>query len=151
MIHLLLSFDDRWLAKTLTQISAHWCSRQTSLISMHCSQKTFNFLNFLNGPTSVLSDIVITLHKITNTCERCFWDVSEASHKRHLFWDMLETSWGRHTRHVFLNLFETSSYSCHKKVISFEMFLRGLWDVSLNGGLIEISQRHLMPAGLIVM
>ena len=27
------------------------------------------------------------------------------------------------------------------------MFLRGLWDVSLNGDLIEISQRHLMPAG----
>ena len=26
------------------------------------------------------------------------------------------------------------------------MFLRGLWDVSLNGDLIEISQRHLMPA-----
>ena len=29
------------------------------------------------------------------------------------------------------------------------MFLRGLWDVSLNGDLIEISQRHLMPAGII--
>ena len=27
------------------------------------------------------------------------------------------------------------------------MFLRGLWDISLNGGLIEISQRHLMVAG----
>ena len=26
------------------------------------------------------------------------------------------------------------------------MFLRGLWDVSLNGDLIEISERHLMPA-----
>ena len=25
------------------------------------------------------------------------------------------------------------------------MFLRGLWDVSLNGDLIEISQTHLMP------
>ena len=27
------------------------------------------------------------------------------------------------------------------------MFLRGLWDISLNGDLTEISQRHLMPAG----
>ena len=27
------------------------------------------------------------------------------------------------------------------------MFLKGLWDVSLNGDLIEISQRHLIPAG----
>ena len=27
------------------------------------------------------------------------------------------------------------------------MFLRGLWDVCLNGDLIEISPRHLMPAG----
>ena len=27
------------------------------------------------------------------------------------------------------------------------MFLGGLWDVSLNGDLIEISQRHLMLAG----
>ena len=30
------------------------------------------------------------------------------------------------------------------------MFLRGLWDVFLNVDLIEISQRHLMPAGLLV-
>ena len=27
------------------------------------------------------------------------------------------------------------------------MFLRRLWDISLNGDLIEISQRYLMPAG----
>ena len=29
------------------------------------------------------------------------------------------------------------------------MFLRGLWDISLNGDLIEISRRHLMPAEFI--
>ena len=29
------------------------------------------------------------------------------------------------------------------------MFLRGLWDVSLNGDLFETSQRHLMPAGFL--
>ena len=28
------------------------------------------------------------------------------------------------------------------------MFLRGLWDVSLNGDLFETSQGHLMPAGI---
>ena len=31
------------------------------------------------------------------------------------------------------------------------MFLRGLWDISLNGDLIEISQRHLMPAGTVLL
>ena len=31
------------------------------------------------------------------------------------------------------------------------MFFRGLWDVSLNGDLIEISQRHLLLAGLHVL
>ena len=36
-----------------------------------------------------------------------------------------------------------------KKDFSFEMFSRGLWDVSLTGDLIETSQAHLMLAGLI--
>ena len=74
------------------------------LISMQCSHKTFHFLSVSDGPTSILSDIVITLRKsheiifvtyfwkTKNTCERCFWDVSETSRKRHLFWDMPETS-----------------------------------------------------------
>ena len=31
------------------------------------------------------------------------------------------------------------------------MFLRGLWNVSLNGDLTEISQRNLMPAGLLLL
>ena len=44
-------------------------------------------------------------------------------------------------------------YFCrrHNKVVSFEMFLRGLWDASLNGDLIEISQRHLMPEWIVVL
>ena len=37
--------------------------------------------------------------------------------------------------------------SRYKKLIFFEMFLRGLWDVSLIEDLIEISQRYVMPAG----
>ena len=69
---------------------------------MHCSHKTFHFLSVSDGPTSILSDIVISLRKLheiifvtyfwktKNTCERCFWDVSETSRKRHLFWDMSE-------------------------------------------------------------
>ena len=61
-------------------------------------------------------------------------DVLKTSHKRHLFWDAFETSLRHHT-----------------KFISFGMFLSGLWDVSLNGDLIEISQRHLMTAETILL
>ena len=157
------------------QISAHWYSWQTWLISIHCSQKTFHFLSVSNAPTYILSNIVITLrksHEITfvgyfrktrNACERCFGDVSETSQKIHLFWDMLEASSRRHTNDIifevflrrlnditkktsFWDVFETS-WRCLQKVISFEMFLRSLLGVSLNGDLIEISQTHLMPAG----
>ena len=120
-----MGFDDRWPAKTLTQISTHWYSWQIWLMSMDCSQKTFNFLSVSNGPTSILSDIIIILRKlheiifvgyfwkITNTCKRWFWDVSETSQKIHLFWDMLETSERRHTKDIF-----------------FEMFLRRLKDIT---------------------
>ena len=84
IIHLLLGFDDRCLAKSNTQISAHWCSWRSWLTAMHCSQKTFHFLSVSNDPISILSDISITLRKsheinfvryfwkITNTCKRCF-------------------------------------------------------------------------------
>ena len=77
---------------------------QTWLISMHCSDKTIHFLSVSDGPTSILLDIVITLRKsheiifvtyfrkTKNTCERCFWDVSETSQKRHLFGDVAERS-----------------------------------------------------------
>ena len=103
-----MGFDDRWLTKTLTQISAHWYPWHNWLISMHCSKKMFHFLSASNGPILILSDIVITLGKshkiifvgyfwkITNTCERCFWAVSETSRKRQSFlsfiWDVLKTS-----------------------------------------------------------
>ena len=61
---------------------------------------------------------------------RCISDVIRRSQKRHLFWDIFETSYRRRKKDVF-----------------FEMFLRGLWNVSLNGDLFETSQRYLMPAG----
>ena len=56
-------------------------------------------------------------------------DILKTSQKRHLSWDVFETFYKR-----------------HKKVISFETFLRDLWDISINEDLIEISQRHFMPA-----
>ena len=55
-MHLLLGFDDRWLAKTLVQVSAHWYWWKNWLTSTHCSQKTFYFFSVSNGPTSILSD-----------------------------------------------------------------------------------------------
>ena len=63
----------------------------------------------------------IHLKDITQkTClSRCFWDVLMKSKKRHLFEMYL-----RRVKEV----------------------LRGLWYISLNRDLIEISQRHLMPA-----
>ena len=130
-----MSFDDRWLAKTLTQTSTQRCSWQTWLIAMHCSQKTFHFLSVSNDPTSILSNILVTLRKshetifvgnfwnITNTCERYFWDVSEMSRKTFLkyvrdilktshktsflrcFWDVIEAS---QKIHFFKDVFEMS-------------------------------------------
>ena len=121
-----MGFDNRWIAKTLTQISANWYSWQAWLISMHCSQETFHFLSVSNGPTSMLSDIVITLRKsyeiiferyswkTSNTCERCFWGVTEKtsflrytqhvskiSHKRRLLCEIFETCWVYLKKDVF--------------------------------------------------
>ena len=48
-----MDFDHRWLAKTLTQLSAYFYSWQTLLISIHCSQKTFHFLSVSNSPTAI--------------------------------------------------------------------------------------------------
>ena len=59
---------------------------------------------FLRSHIYFIRCIVITLRKsqeiifvgyfwkITNTCERYFWDVLKTSQKRHLFWDVFETS-----------------------------------------------------------
>ena len=131
--------DDCWLAKTLTQISAQWYSWQTWLISVHYSQKTLHFLTVSSGPTSVLSDILITLRKpheiifvgrIYNlwflmTCELCFWDVSEASRKRHLFWDVFETFQGRHKKSSLLRCLQGVT----EMSLSMEIWLRSLRDI----------------------
>ena len=112
----------------------------------------FHFLCFSNGPMSILSVFVIhffftpnhfcgVFWKIKNSCERCLRNVTEKTSFLRYSWDVLKMS---HKRHLIWDVFEMSQRH-HKKVISFEMFLRGLWDVSLKWDLIEISQRHLMP------
>ena len=95
---------------------------------MHCSQKTFHFLSVFKDPTSNLSSILVISRKsheiifvgyfwkITNTCKRCFWDVSEMSRNRHLVWDMFETSFLMFLRRL-------------KDVTKKTSFLRCLWDV----------------------
>ena len=61
--------------------------------------------------------------------ETCLRRHLKTSHERHIFWDVLETFQMR-----------------HKKGISFKMFLRGLWNASLNEDLIEIWERSF-PTG----
>ena len=67
---------------------------------------------------------------------RYFWDVLKLSHKRQIFWNILE----------FFEMYLRRLKDITKKT----SLLRCFWEVSeksLNGDLIEISQRHLMPAG----
>ena len=128
-------------------MSVRWYSWQTWLIAMHSSQKKFNFLSASNGPTSILSDISITLRK---SYETIFVGIFEKP--QDLAWDIFETSWRRHGIDIFFEIcwrrlrditHKTSFLRCiwvalkMSQKSSFEMFLRGLWDVSLNGDLIE--------------
>ena len=113
-----MEFDDRWFVKTLTQIPAHWYSRQTWLLSMLCSQKMFHFLSVSDGPVSILPNMPITLrkrffrmvfsksHKYLREISyrrhrdvmektsflRCIWDVLKTSQKRSIFWDVSRRS-----------------------------------------------------------
>ena len=113
-----MEFDDRWFVKTLTQIPAHWYSRQTWLLSMLCSQKMFHFLSVSDGPVSILPNMPITLRKRffrmvfskshkylreifyrrhRDVMEktfflRCIWDVLKTSQKRSIFWDVSRRS-----------------------------------------------------------
>ena len=109
-------------------------TEQTWLISIYHSRETFRFLSAPYGPTSILSDIVMTLrksHKIIfvtyfwktkNTCERCFWDVSQTSRKRHLFWDMLET---------LIDVTQKASFlRCFWDVLKMSKKRHLFWDVS---------------------
>ena len=138
---------------------------------MHCS---FHFVNVFNiyftklpygNHTKPLCRVVLKNHgylreiflrRLRDVTEktsflRHVWDVLKTSYKRRLFWDASETSCRRRKKDMYIkkdfliciwDVLKTS-----QKVVSFEMFLRGLRDVSLNWDLFEISQRHLMPAG----
>ena len=138
MIHLLLGFDDHWLAKTLTQILAHWYSCQTWLISMHRSQKALHFLSVSNGPTYILSDIVITLQKSHEIIfVGYFW--KKQKYLREMFLRRLrdvakKTSFLRYARDVL----KTS----HKRHF-FEMYLRRLKDFTKKSSLLRSSVNDL--------
>ena len=93
----------------------------TDLIDIYVLPENVSFLSVSNGPTSILSDIVITLGKSHETIfvgflkksHKYLWemflrrlrdvmektsvlwytrDVLKTSQKRHLFWDVFETS-----------------------------------------------------------
>ena len=92
----------------LSYKSAHCYSWQAWLISMHCSQKTFHFLSVSNGPTSILSDIVITLQESHKTIFAGY------------FWKL---------QVIARDAFETSQ-RCHKIDIFFEVCSRRFRDVT---------------------
>ena len=75
---------------------------------MHCSQKTFHFLSVSNGPTSILSDIVITLPESHETIFAGY------------FWKL---------QVIARDVFETSQ-RCHKIDIFFEVCSRPFRDVT---------------------
>ena len=135
---------NHWHVKTVTDISP--LLFMTDLInSYHCFQNMFHFLSVYNGPTSILSDISITLRKLHEFIfEGYFWKVQILAR------DTFETCRRRHRIDIFFEMLLRRLKDVTKKVISFYLFLRGFWDVCLNGDLIEISQRHLIPAGLYV-
>ena len=127
---------------------------------MHCSHKTFQFLSVSEGPTSILSDIAITLrksHEITfvtyfwktkNTCERCF-ETSQRRHGKDIFFEICsrrlkdvtqKTSFLRcfwdvlktsQKRHLFWDVSERSLRSLS---LSMEIWLKSLRDISCRLG-----------------
>ena len=94
---------------------------QTWLISMHCSHKTFYFLSVSDGPTSILSDIVMTLRK---SHEIIFvWRIFEKP--KILARDVFETSQRRHGKCIFFKICSRRL----KDVTQKTSFLRCFWDV----------------------
>ena len=122
---------------------------QAWLISLHGSHKAFHFLSVSDSPTSILSDNYPTeitrnhlrvtyFRKTKNTCERCFWGVSETSRKRHLFWDIFETSYEIFLRRLKDVTKKTSFLRCFWEdseiSLSMEIWLRSLRDISCRLG-----------------
>ena len=76
--HLLLSFDNPWIAKTLTG--------QTWLIDIYAMfPQNVSFLECFWR--SHVKDVTQKTSFL-----KCFWDVLKTSQKRHLFWDVSERS-----------------------------------------------------------
>ena len=49
-------------------------------------------MRYCNNPTGITQNhFLVYFWKTKNTCKRCFWDASEMSRKRHVFWDMLKS------------------------------------------------------------
>ena len=96
------------------------------------------YLKRLKGVPKEASFLEMCLRRLKDVTKktlflRCIWDVLKTSQKDSFFEMYL-----RCLKDVTK---ETSLLRC--------FFLRGLWHASLNGDLIETSQRHLMPAGTV--
>ena len=115
-----MGFDDHWLTRTLTQISTHWYPWQTWLIYMHCSQKAFHFLSVSNRPTSILSDIVITLRK---SHQIILWVIFEKP--KILARDVFERSQRRREKDICFEMCLRRLKDDTKKT----SFLRCYWDI----------------------
>ena len=126
------------------------------LISMQCSHKAFHFLSVSDGARSILSDIVISLQKsheiifVTyfwknkNTCERCFWDVSEICPRRPKDvtkkTSFLKCIWDVTKKTSLLRCFwDVSEIS-----LSMEIWLRSLRDISCWLGITQNIKRQFM-------
>ena len=94
---------------------------QAWLISMHCSHKTFHFLSVSDSPTSILSDVVMTLRK---SHEIIFvWCIFEKL--KILARDDFETSQRRHGKDIFFDICSRRLKDVRQKT----SFLRCFWNV----------------------
>ena len=97
---------------------------------MHCSHKTFHFLSVSDSPTSILSDIVMTLRK---SHEIIFvWRIFEKP--KILARDVFETSQRRHGKDIFFEICPRRL----KDVTQKTSFWRCFWVVSKTS-----QKRHL--------
>ena len=109
-----------WLAKTFAQISAHWYAWQTSLISMHCSQKTFHFfecfershiniIRYFDNATEMTQNnfcgVFLKNHKYLR---EMFLRLSEMLRNRHLFEICSRRLKDVHKKHLFGDVSERS-------------------------------------------
>ena len=106
------------------------------------------FYKYFSYPAEITPNHLLEYFwKITDTCEGCFWDVSEMSRKRLLFRDMFKKSYRRHKKNIFFEMYlrrlkdvsrKLSLLRCFWDVsemsVSLEIWLRSLWDISYRLG-----------------